>query len=70
MIESSEKATISIAETKTLPELFLRSLTEFNLSDALNYKKDGEWKIISSAEMVATSRGYSTWAIFAGIEKW
>lgn len=39
-------------EPKTLPELYLRSQAEFNLADALNYKKGGEWKPISSKEFV------------------
>ena len=39
-------------EPQTLPEIFLRSVTKYNLPDTLNYK-DGEiWKTISSAEMV------------------
>ncbi len=39
-------------EPQTLSELFLRSLSEFDLQDALNYKKNGEWKMISSVEMI------------------
>ena len=39
-------------EPKTLPELFLRSVTQYNLPDALNYKTGDEWKPISSADMV------------------
>ncbi len=39
-------------EPKTLPELFLRSVNEYDLPDALNYKVGGEWKAISSADMV------------------
>ena len=39
-------------EPKTLPELFLRSVSKYDLPDALNYKVGGEWKAISSADMV------------------
>ncbi|MEJ7623500.1 MAG: long-chain fatty acid--CoA ligase [Pyrinomonadaceae bacterium] len=39
-------------EPATLSDLFLRSLAEYDLPDALSYKADGEWKQISSREMV------------------
>lgn len=39
-------------EPKTLPELFRRAVAKHDLSDALNYKRDGEWKTISSREML------------------
>ena len=39
-------------EPKTIPELFRRAATKFSLSNALNYKKDSEWKTISSSELV------------------
>ncbi|MGB7068702.1 MAG: long-chain fatty acid--CoA ligase [Pyrinomonadaceae bacterium] len=42
-------------EPKTLPELFLRSAARFNLASALNYKKNGEWKKISSEDMIRRS---------------
>lgn len=41
-----------VAEPETLAELFLRSLSEFDLPDALNFKKDGEWQSISSRRMI------------------
>lgn len=40
-------------EPRTLAELFLIGSEKFELSDALSYKKDGEWKRISSVEMVS-----------------
>ena len=36
------------AEPTTLPELFERAAEEYSLSDALNYKADGEWRPISA----------------------
>ena len=53
----------------TLPELFLRSVTEFNLPDALNYKKDGEWKKISSAEMVLRAENVALGLYALGLRK-
>ena len=39
-------------EPHTLAELFLHSAKKHNRPDALNYKKDGEWRAISSSEMI------------------
>jgi long-chain acyl-CoA synthetase len=39
-------------EPRTLAELFYRAKKEKFRSDALNFKKDGEWKQISSEEMI------------------
>lgn len=36
----------------TLPELFLIAAAKFKSNNALSYKRDGEWKRISSAEMI------------------
>ncbi|MBA3352912.1 MAG: AMP-binding protein, partial [Blastocatellia bacterium] len=38
-------------EPTTLPELFLQSFDKHDLVDALNVKRDGEWKPISSTVM-------------------
>ena len=54
---------------ETLPELFLRSAAEFNLPDALNYKKDGEWKGISSAEMVDRAENIALGLYSLGLRK-
>ncbi len=40
------------AEPATLPDLFLRAAAEFDLPDALNYRQDGEWRPISSSEII------------------
>ncbi len=79
MTESREQADIAsdvpaslleqLAEPKTLPELFLRSASEFDLPNALNYKKDGEWKIISSADMVARAENMALGLYSLGLRK-
>ncbi|MGI8786855.1 MAG: AMP-dependent synthetase/ligase [Pyrinomonadaceae bacterium] len=40
-------------EPRTLAELFMQAAKKYNRADALNYKKDGEWKRISSDEMIS-----------------
>jgi long-chain acyl-CoA synthetase len=42
----------ALDEPLTLPQLFKTSATHFHLPDALNYKSLGEWRSISSSEMV------------------
>ncbi len=39
-------------EPQSLAELFLQAFEKHNLKNALNYKKQGEWHAISSAEML------------------
>jgi len=39
-------------EPKTLAEVFTRAVQDHPKSDALNYKRDGEWRAISSAELL------------------
>src|SRR5258708_40276092 len=53
----------------TLPELFLRSAAEFNLPNALNYKKDDVWKKISSAEMVSRAENIALGLYSLGLRK-
>lgn len=52
IIGSTSDLGILGSEPLTLPDLFLRSVEEFNLPNALNYKREGEWRSISSAEFV------------------
>ena len=40
-------------EPQTLGELFLKAAKKYPIDNALNYKKDGAWHAISSAEMIA-----------------
>jgi len=39
-------------EPKTLAEVFTRAVQDHPKPDALNYKRDGEWRAISSAELL------------------
>ena len=54
---------------ETLAQLFLRSVEEFDLPDALNYRSDGEWKPISSAEMVERARNIALGLYSLGLRK-
>lgn len=56
-------------EPATLPELFLRSAAEFDLPDALNYKKDGEWRSISSGKMVERAENIALGLYSLGLRK-
>jgi long-chain acyl-CoA synthetase len=62
-------AGIPDAPPKTLPEIFLRSRDEFNMPDALSYKRDGEWKKISSAELVQRSENIALGLYSLGLRK-
>ncbi len=53
----------------TLPELFLRSLTEFGLPNALNYKENGVWKPISTALFVERSENVALGLYSLGLRK-
>lgn len=53
----------------TLPDLFLRSLAEFDLPDALNSKKDGEWQSISTRTMVERARSIAHGLMALGLKK-
>ena len=74
MIETAEIATVSgnaveQFEPATLPELFLRAAAEFDLPDALNFKKDGEWKKISSAGIVSRAENIALGLYSLGLRK-
>ncbi len=56
-------------EPQTLSELFLRSVTEYNLSDALNYKSGNEWKAISSIIMIERAENIALGLYSLGIRK-
>jgi len=56
-------------EPKTLPELFLRSRSEYDLPDALNYKADGEWNRISSAQFVERAENVALGLYSLGLRK-
>jgi long-chain acyl-CoA synthetase len=56
-------------EPKTLAELFLHAAEKYNRSDALNYKKDGKWHRISSAEMISRAENIALGLYALGLRK-
>lgn len=40
-------------EPRTLPQLLKQAVRQFDLPDALNYKRDGEWRSISSSVLIS-----------------
>ncbi|MBP9663144.1 MAG: long-chain fatty acid--CoA ligase [Pyrinomonadaceae bacterium] len=60
---------VDTAEVRTLPELFLRAASDFDLTDALNSKRDGEWRPISSSEMVERSTNIALGMYSLGLRK-
>jgi long-chain acyl-CoA synthetase len=61
--------TPQFAEPTTLPELFERAAKEYALEDSLNYKSDGEWKPISSAEIVERAENIALGLYSLGLRK-
>lgn len=64
----SERA-ISSGEPATLAELFLLSADKFDRSDALNYKRDGAWRPISSSEVVERAENIALGLYSIGLRK-
>ena len=56
-------------EPQTLPQLFRRSVTEYDLPDALNYKDGDEWRAISSAKMVERAENIALGLYSFGLRK-
>jgi long-chain acyl-CoA synthetase len=56
-------------EPRTVAELFLKAAAKNNRSDALNYKKDGEWRKISSSEMVSRAENIALGLYSLGLRK-
>ncbi len=50
--QPAKRIALTADEPKTLAELFLHAVEKHNCADALNYKKDGAWRAISSDEML------------------
>ncbi len=57
------------AEPSTLPELFRRAATEFDLPNALNHRTDAGWLAISSAVMVARAANIALGLHSLGLRK-
>ncbi len=56
-------------EPQTLPQLFRRSVTEYDLPDALNYKRADEWVSISSSAMVERAGNIALGLYSLGLRK-
>ncbi|MBV9216116.1 MAG: long-chain fatty acid--CoA ligase [Acidobacteria bacterium] len=56
-------------EPRTLADIFLRSVTHYDLPDALNYKCRGEWTAISSREMARTAEEVALGLYSIGLRK-
>jgi hypothetical protein len=56
-------------EPQTLAEIFLQAKEKHNRPDALNYKRGGEWKKISSDEMVARAENIALGLYSLGLRK-
>ncbi len=56
-------------EPRTLAELFVKSAEKYNLAGALNCKKDGEWKPISSTEMISRAENIALGLYSLGLRK-
>ena len=56
-------------EPQTLPQLFRRSVTEYDLPDALNYKDGDVWRPISSVKMVERAENIALGLYSLGLRK-
>jgi long-chain acyl-CoA synthetase len=56
-------------EPRTLAELFVKAAEKYDRADALNYKKDGEWKAISSKEMISRAENIALGLYLLGVRK-
>jgi len=56
-------------EPKTLPELFHQAAERYNRADALSYKRGGEWRQISSAQMIARAGNIALGLYSLGLRK-
>lgn len=60
---------VAEAEPRTLAELFVRSVDEFDLPDALNYKLNGEWRLISGRTFVKRAQDIALGLYSLGLRK-
>ncbi len=63
------RVSVNVDAPRTLAELFLKASVDFNRADALNYKKDGAWRSISSAEMISRSENIALGLYSMGLLK-
>jgi long-chain acyl-CoA synthetase len=60
---------LDAGEPTTLPEVFERAAREHAKPDALNYKRDGEWRAISSEEFLERARSVALGLHALGIRR-
>lgn len=63
------RAAAVASEPETLSALFLRAAAEFDLTDALNYKVDDEWRPISSNDIVRRATNIALGLYSLGLRK-
>ncbi len=66
---SVERVPLSPSEPHTLAELFLKSAKERPRRNALNYKAQGVWRSISSAEMISRIQNIALGLFSLGVRK-
>ncbi len=67
--QSVKRSPLYADEPKTLAELFIKAAEKHNRADALNFKKDGEWKRISSDEMISRAENIALGLYSLGLTK-
>lgn len=68
-IKREKRIPLEKEEPRTLADLFLHAVETHNRADALNYKKGGEWRSISSDEMLARAENIALGLYSLGLEK-
>ena len=64
-----KRVPLSADEPQTLAELFTKAVKKHSRADALNFKKDGEWRSISSAEMISRAENIALGLYSIGLRK-
>ena len=67
--QSVKRSPLYADEPKTLAELFIKAAEKHNRTDALNFKKDDEWKSISSDEMIFRAENIALGLYSLGLTK-
>ncbi len=68
-IKTVKRVPLYADEPQTLAQLFLQAVEKFSRADALNYKKDGEWRSISSGEMISRAENIALGLYALGLRK-
>ena len=64
-----KRVPLSADEPQTLAELFTKAVEKHSRADALNFKQDGEWRSISSAEMISRAENIALGLYSIGLRK-